>query len=95
MFHFILQVQEWLDNHLCSTDWGWIVSGQSLTPVATEPTSAPDDILQLISCASAHCSCRTASLSCSMMCAHCRGRSRHNGSNSEHDEDTLGAPDGL
>ncbi|KAJ8876185.1 hypothetical protein PR048_024094 [Dryococelus australis] len=91
---------EWLDNRLCPTDWGCIVSGKSLIPVATELPPAPDDLLQLISCAckaecATNCCCHTTDLSSSMMCAHCSGRGCHKGSNSEHHEDTPDAPDGL
>ncbi|KAJ8881673.1 hypothetical protein PR048_018159 [Dryococelus australis] len=83
-----------------SLDVPLYTSGQSLIPVATELPPAPNDLLQLISCAckaecATRCSCSTASLSCSMMCAHCRGRSCHNESNPEHEEDTPDAPDKL
>jgi hypothetical protein len=89
-FHVLrvhLQVVQWLslmEVQLDPEDWGWKNEGSLLVPIASDQKSAPDDILNVISCkckmgkkapcSSPSCSCRKHGLKCVAACKHCCGK---------------------
>ena len=65
------QVQEWnslMESRLDPLDWGWILDGESLTPVKADQVAAPDELVNVIrcnckltskhTCGGKQCSCR-------------------------------------
>lgn len=74
-----LQIQQWLDNPLPPTEWGWNRGEDgSLTPVTTKDPVAPEAILNKIFCrcstgCGGRCGCRKAGIPCSMVCGTCHG----------------------
>lgn len=80
LFALFLQVQDWFDNSLPPTEWGWVEQdgGQLLLPVPCLRAPAPEFILKLVRCGcqkgcERNCECRRAGLPCTVMCAHCSG----------------------
>lgn len=73
------QVQLWLGNELPPQEWGWKHEGDSLVPITTEDSPAPEILLKTIfcrctkDCGSRKCGCRKAMLNCSVACLHCQG----------------------
>ncbi|KAI5755221.1 hypothetical protein M8J77_015151 [Diaphorina citri] len=72
------QVQQWLGKNVPPTEWGWKQVGNTLIPITTLKSPAPDSLLSLVACSckkgcSKNCGCRRVSLFCSKLCANCEG----------------------
>ena len=72
------EVQRWIGNNLCPTDWGWQYRDGSLVPLSTDRPVAPTSVLRIVSCGCKTgcrktCGCRKAGLYCSSMCRYCNG----------------------
>ena len=58
-------VQEWMENPLPPTEWGWSrPQAGTLTPVETDRPPAPDTLLNLISCGCKEDRCGSMSCGC-------------------------------
>ena len=78
-----LQIQAWktLAEDLNPAGWGWVDIAGAWAPVAMISAIAPDDILQMTTCAckksgckeGSRCSCVTNQVACLMACKHCHG----------------------
>ena len=44
------EVQQWIGNYLCPTDWGWQYRDESLVPLTTDLPIAPTRVLLIVSC---------------------------------------------
>jgi hypothetical protein len=72
------QVQQWLGKNVPPTEWGWKQVGNTLIPITTLKSPAPDSLLSLVACSckkgcSKNCGCRRVGLFCSKLCANCEG----------------------
>ena len=70
------EVQRWIGNNLCPTDWGWQYMDRSLVPLSTDRPVAPTSVLRIVSCGCKTgcrktCGCRKAGLYCSPICRYC------------------------
>ena len=83
------QVQVWLfsNGNLNPTDWGWKNVNEKLSPIHTDLSPAPADVLRVIrcgckgDCSSIKCSCKSHGLDCSSACKECKGTSCLNAGN--------------
>ena len=78
------EVQQWIGNNLCPTDWGWQYRDESLVPLTADRPIAPTRVLQIVSCVARQvvgrqgCTglsedTRKAWLYCSHMCSYGNG----------------------
>ena len=72
------ELQQWIGNNLCPTDWGWQYRDESLVPLTTDRPVAPTRVLRIVSCGCKTgcrktCGCPKAGLYCLPMCSHCNG----------------------
>ena len=44
------EVQQWVGNNLCPTDWGWQYRNESLVPLTTDRPIAPTRVMRIVSC---------------------------------------------
>ena len=63
------QVQEWMENNIEPTKWGWIQLNDSLQPVATDLPPARDKVMNFVSCnckagCTGGCGCQRSGISC-------------------------------
>ena len=76
--HQIREVQQWIGNNMCPTDWGWIYRDESLVPLTTDRQVTPTSVLRIVSCG-CKTGCRKtcgrpkAGSHCSPMCSYCNG----------------------
>ena len=73
-FRTYCQVQQWMENDIDPTKWGWVLANGSLLPVPTYLPSAPDKLLHVMSCnckagCTGACGCRRAGMPCSTICS--------------------------
>ena len=88
-----LQIVAWKmleDNEvqLNPCNWGWIINGNTMTPIKTDKAVAPESLLKVIRCnckmsskapcATNQCSCRKHGLSCLSSCGECHGEACEN-----------------
>ncbi|KAG6452699.1 hypothetical protein O3G_MSEX007747 [Manduca sexta] len=71
------------ESQLDPTDWGWKLVDNTLEPVQTLLSPAPEILLNTIFCnckkgCSAKCGCKKVGLFCSLACTNCQGRSCSN-----------------
>ena len=72
------EVQQWIGNNLCPTDWGWQYKDESLITLTADRPVAPKRGLRIVSCGCQTCcrktcGCPKAGLYCSPMCSYCNG----------------------
>ena len=72
------EVQQWIGNNLCPTDWGWQYRDGSLVQLSTDRPVAPTSVLRIVSCGCKTgcrktCGCHEAGLYCSPMCRYSNG----------------------
>ena len=72
------EVQQWIGNNVCPTDWGWNYRDESLVPLTTDRPVAPTRVLRIVSCGCKTggrmtCGCPKPGLYCSPMCSYCNG----------------------
>jgi hypothetical protein len=77
-FRSYLSVQQWKENQLDSTEWGWRIKNNMMVPVETDQLNAPDSILKLVSCGCKDgcgraCGCCKLELHCTSICSQCEG----------------------
>lgn len=78
-FRCFYQVQFWKGNPLNPEKWGWTRINGLLEPIRTTLPPAPDEILNLVSCActgncsTAQCGCKKSGVQCSPLCKNCGG----------------------
>lgn len=71
------QVQQWKNNILNPTDWGWIMHDSVLCPIQSSTEAvAPNWLQETVFCnckngCKTNCSCRNVVLPCSEACGHC------------------------
>ena len=73
-FRTYCQVQQWLENDINPTAWGWILLNGSLAPVSTDLPPAPDKLMHVVSCrckfgCTGGCGCRRSGMPCSPICS--------------------------
>jgi len=84
------------DENPC--DWGWKVSGNVLTPIMTDESPGPPDLLNAIRCkckmtsknpcGTNLCSCMKNGIHCISACYNCRGNLCNNGDKTLGDEES-------
>ena len=42
------EVQQWIGNNVCPTDWGWQYRDESLVPLTTDRPDAPTRVLRIV-----------------------------------------------
>ena len=71
------QVQVWFGADLPAEGWGWVIQGNTMTPVATDQPPAPSSLLESVNCEAGcttrRCGCRKYVLGCSLACGGCKG----------------------
>ena len=72
------ELQQWIGNNVCPTDWSWQYRDKSLFPLTTDRPVAPTCVLRIVSCGCKTgcrktCGCPKAGLNCSPMCSHGNG----------------------
>ena len=80
-----LTVQDWMGNSLSPTEWGWQPLEDTLLPVETDISFAPESLLNMVSCGCKYdgcnnmtCSCKKLGLYCTNMCSRCSGQTWNN-----------------
>ena len=81
-----LQIMEWkitdeYDSKIDFSHWGWMKSGNTITPITTDLEYAPQELRYVIRCncksarpcSSNICSCRRHGIPCLPSCGECRG----------------------
>jgi len=92
-FRTYLTLQEWMENRLLPTEWGWRLQDGMLTPVETDRLIAPDTLLNMISCGckadgcGGSCGCRKLGVFCSSLCSKCSGQTCNNAVSTVFDVD--------
>lgn len=99
-FRTFHQVQQWLGRSLSPEEWGWRKAGNSLIPISTLRSPAPDTLLSLVACSckkgcTGNCGCRRVGLFCSNLCRNCEGNCTNASPTVLGDDDLLAEEEEL
>ncbi len=89
------QVQQWqgVKDLQSPSGWGWDCTEGTITPIKTDLSPAPDELMRVIrcncqgDCSGARCTCRKNNFECTNVCGQCRGTSCSNSSPIVNDDD--------